>query len=75
MHLNLSGKDYFTEDESAFYCCVSPSQFRAKRAEYGLQGFTFMGKKLYRKADLQQALEAAWQRSPLGAVITSSPGL
>jgi len=73
--MNLAGKDYFTEEEAAHYACVSVSQFRAKKAEYGLQSFAFMGKKLYRKVDLQGALEREWQRSPLGAATTSSHGL
>ena len=54
--LNIAGKDYFSEAEAAHYACVSLSQFRAKKAEYGLQGFWWMGKRIYRKADLQQAL-------------------
>jgi hypothetical protein len=61
----IAGKDFFTEEEAAHLRLrVSESQFRAKRAEYGLQGFWWMGKKVYRKADVQMAMEGAWQRSP-----------
>jgi hypothetical protein len=60
--LNIVGKDYLTEDEAAHYCCVSYSQFRRCAQEYSLQPRTFMGKKVYRKTDLQRAMEALWQR-------------
>lgn len=70
----LAGKDYFTENEAAFYACVSESQFRAKRAEYGLLGFWWMGKRVYRKVDIAQAMEDQFQRSPIGAATTPSPG-
>jgi hypothetical protein len=72
--VNLAGKDYFTQEEAAHYACVSESQFRAKSAEYGLLGFWWMGKKVYRKVDVQQAMEAEWQKSPQGAVTIHSYG-
>src|SRR5690606_29258713 len=72
--VNIAGKDYFTEEEAAHYACVSESQFRAKREEYGLLGFWWMGKKVYRKADIQQAMEREWQRSPSGVVTGNSIG-
>ncbi len=56
-NFNLSGKDYFTIDEAAHYACVSNSQFRAKAAEYGLHAFPWMGRRLYRKVDIQAAME------------------
>ena len=56
--INLAGKDYFTEREAAAYACVSPSQFRAKAKDYGIHPVRFMGKKVYRKADIQAAIEA-----------------
>ncbi len=60
--INLVGKDYLTEDEAAHYCCVSYSQFRRCAQDYSLQSRTFMGKKVYRKTDLQRAMENLWQR-------------
>lgn len=71
---NIAGKDYFTEEEAAHYACVSESQFRQKRADYGLQGFWWMGKKVYRKADIREAIENTWQKSPVGAASTPSHG-
>jgi len=72
--MSLAGKDFFTEEEAAHYACVSQSQFRAKRAEYSLQAFRWMGKVVYRRADIQRAMEEAWQRSPTGLATTSSHG-
>ena len=45
-NINLAGKDFFTEDEVAFYTCVSKSNFRKKRKEYGIMPGDFMGKKV-----------------------------
>lgn len=59
--LVLLGKDYLTEPEAACYACVSTSQFRKYAADVGIHARTFMGKKVYRKADLQRALEELWQ--------------
>ena len=58
--LNLAGKDYFTEAEAAAYACVCPSQFRRRAKEEGIFPRTFMGKVVYRKADIQRAIEAHW---------------
>lgn len=61
--MDLAGKDYFTAQEAASYCCVSFSQFRAKSVEMGILPFKFMGKLVYRRSDLQRAIEseAKWQ--------------
>ena len=63
---DIAGKDYFTPEEAAHYCCVSPSQFRAKKDQYHILPFTFMGKLVYRKSDLQRIIEGEaqkqWQR-------------
>ena len=53
----LSGKDYLTEREAAHYCCVSYSHFRDKRLESGNPMIQFMGKRIYRRQDLQSAIE------------------
>lgn len=60
--INLAGKDYFTTDEAAFYACVSRSQFYEHAGLYGIKPFPFMGKKLYRRIDIQNAMEQAWRR-------------
>jgi len=71
--LNLSGKDWLTVDESAFYCGVSVSQFYAQAERYNLEPRVFMGKKLYEKAALYQAIYSAdkWPRSQSTGVTAS----
>lgn len=58
---NLAGKDYFTEQEAAFYACVSYSQFRQKAIYYGITPFEFMGKRVFRRTDLAATMEQAAQ--------------
>ncbi|PZT29716.1 hypothetical protein A7X88_00155 [Stenotrophomonas maltophilia] len=62
--IDLSGKDWLTVDEAAHYCGVSVSQFNARAHEYDLDPRKFMGKKLYAKAALYQAIYGAkaWTR-------------
>lgn len=60
--LNLLGKDYFTREEAAHYCCVSLSKFTEQHRCYGLLPFRFMGRVVFRKADIQQAMENQWER-------------
>jgi hypothetical protein len=59
---DLSGLDYFTDEDAAWYCRCSPSQFRKKAEQHGLVAFSHMGKKLYRKADVQRSLEREWRQ-------------
>lgn len=61
---DLSGKDWLTVEEAAFYCGVSNSQFRKNALIYGLSPRRFMGKQLYEKAALYAAIQGAeeWQR-------------
>lgn len=66
LELNLLGKDYFDEGEAAHYACVSLAQFRNKAAEYGITAVRFMGKKVYRRTDIQRAIENEYQISPTG---------
>ena len=54
---NLDGKDYFTEKEAAHYACVSVAQFKKEITKYHIQPCWFMGKKLFRKSDIQSAIE------------------
>jgi len=56
---DLSGKDWLTVEEAAFYCGVSNSQFRKNALNYGLMPRRFMGKQLYEKAALYAAIQGA----------------
>lgn len=58
---NLLGKDYFTLREAAHYCSVSESQFNAHSRSLGIQSTTFMGKRVFRRKDLQRAIEEKFQ--------------
>ena len=71
MSLDLRGKDYLTANEAAHYACVSLSQFQRKAGEYGLAPFRWMGKLVYRKADIQAAMENEWRRYTSGG----NPGI
>ena len=53
----LSGEDYLTELEVAHYCCASLTQFKNKRHDYGIGAMRFMGRKIYRRSDLKDAIE------------------
>lgn len=64
--LNLLGKDYFTADEAAHYCGVSAKQFCDKAWRYGIFPARFMSKSLYRKIDIQRAIEQQWAPLPSG---------
>lgn len=69
--IDLSGKDWLTLEEADYYCGVSVSQFNARAHEYELDPRKFMGKKLYAKAALYQAIydSKAWTRPS----VTSAP--
>ena len=72
---NLLGKENFSEAEAAHYACVSPSQFRAKAAEYGILPVRgWMGRTIYRKKDIDRAIEDLWQRSNNAASRGCFPG-
>ena len=64
LRIDLSGKDWLTVDEAACYCGVSVSQFNARAHEYDLDPREFMGKKLYEKSALYQAIYSARKWSP-----------
>ena len=55
--MNLAGKDYFTREEAAHYACWSERHWDKMRITYGLEPFDWGGKKVYRKADIQRAME------------------
>lgn len=61
-HLDLAGRDYLDLPHAAAYAQVSESQFRAKALEYGLISFWWMGKKVWRKGDIQRAMEREFAR-------------
>jgi hypothetical protein len=53
---NLAGKDWFTEQEAAFYCCVSASQFAHHYEDLGITPRKFMGRKLYSREELSAVI-------------------
>ena len=77
LRIDLSGKDWLTAEEAAHYCGVSVSQFNARAHEYDLHPRKFMGKKLYEKSALYQAIYGAkaWARpsSTAAPLVATSP--
>lgn len=67
MKRQLHELDYLTTEEAAAYCRVSLSQFKKHAPALALRPFRFMGKVVYRKADLKSVLEGAWLKSGAGA--------
>jgi hypothetical protein len=65
--VNIEGKDWLTEAEAAHYCGVSIRQFQAHYEVVGLLPRRFMGKKLYERAALYEAIAKApaWDRDAL----------
>lgn len=61
--IDLRGKDYLTQEEAAHYCGLSKRQFQIVAPGYGIRAASFGGKLLYRRTDLQRAIESAWQPS------------
>ncbi|NID06832.1 hypothetical protein HBF26_18240 [Luteibacter jiangsuensis] len=62
--LNIAGKDWFTEEEAAFYCGVSLRQFQTHYGELGIQPRRFMGRKLFARDELSAVIERSdpWHR-------------
>ena len=52
-----SETEYLTMREAAKFCGVSYDHFRRERASYGIAAIYFMGKRLFRKTDLVDAIE------------------
>jgi hypothetical protein len=67
-------KDYLTPLEAAEYACVPLADFEALASGCGILSFSFMGQKVYRKADIQAAMERAWRISTGGPVVPTSTG-
>jgi len=55
--INLLGKDYLNERESAHYAGVSYDHFRKHAKRKGILPARVLGKKLYRKVDIQRYIE------------------
>src|SRR5215210_6110522 len=72
--MDIAGKDYFTQAEAAHYCCLSLRQFQLVASGYGIRAVKFGGKLIYRRTDLQRAIEREWQRYGLLMESTSSTG-
>ncbi len=73
--IHILGKDWLTVDEAAFYCGVSISQFKAHEMDYGLSPRRFMGKKLYERSALYDAISRSvqWRSESLVPVSSNSP--
>jgi len=52
-----SETEYLTMREAAKFCGVSYEHFCRNRASHGIAGIYFMGKRLFRKTDLVDAIE------------------
>lgn len=50
-------KEYFNVAESADFCCVSESHFRAKVRELGITSGKLWGRIVYRRSDLLRVIE------------------
>lgn len=50
--LNIAGKDWFTEEEAAFYSGVSLRQFQTHYQSLGIAPKRFMGRKLFAREEL-----------------------
>jgi hypothetical protein len=59
----LLGKDYLTPLEAAEYACVPLPVFEQFAQQHGILPFPWMGQTVYRKADIQMAMERAWRLS------------
>ncbi len=55
--MNLSGKDYFSLSEAAAYACIDVERFEAMAHRHGCCPFPWMGELVFRKADIQLAME------------------
>lgn len=71
---NLLGKDWLTEPEAAFYCCVSVKHFRRHYQSLGISPKNFLGKKLFSKQQLADAIEMSdpWHRETVAVKMAHS---
>lgn len=65
--LHLEGKDWFTEPEAAAYCGVCVSTLREGYRALGIKPRRFLGKKLYSRLELNDAIRNSpvWDRAPV----------
>lgn len=54
--LNIAGKDWFTEEEAAFYSGVSLRQFQTHYQSLGVARKRFMGRKLFAREELHRVI-------------------
>lgn len=59
MSESIVGKDYLTRQEAALYACMSLRHWDAMSRLYGIRGIPWAGKLVYRKSDIQRAIERA----------------
>ncbi len=71
---HILGKDYLTREEAAYYACMSPRHWDETRKRHGIAGIPWAGKIVYRKSDIQRAIEQAWQQSADAARLGFSNG-
>ncbi|GLQ96423.1 hypothetical protein [Dyella mobilis] len=71
--IDISGKDWLTEPEAAYYCGVSLRKFQTDYLALGVRPRRFMGKKLYSKSELFELIEKSqqWQSQPSNGADTS----
>ena len=55
---NIVGKDFLTEEEACFYCCVGRTKFR-NTVMIRVPILDLCGRKVYRKSDLKAFMDNA----------------
>lgn len=75
MSANLAGKDYFTVDEAASFCCVCVETFIAHADAQELPHGDLWGRRMYRRSDVHAFLERniVWDRSDLARLAAIEP--
>jgi hypothetical protein len=71
--INITGKDWLTEAEGAFYCGVCLKTFRKGCETHGIVARNPMGRKLYSKDELYRMIQQAapWQNQLSNGVAKS----
>ena len=67
-------KPYLTAAEAAALACVPEDVFVERAPKQGILPFAWMGTTLYRRVDIDQAMEAAWRQAAdmVGRGVSSS---
>jgi hypothetical protein len=63
VHILAIDKPFLSLKEAAALACVSESHFRQQAPEIGIPRCRWLGKWVYRRADILAAMEAQWQQS------------